>query len=73
MKNEAIKYIGFYTLGYLILSGIEIFLLRPLIDFIGTNYFIHLVVYLILLLIVNPVVVKQLGSLLIQDDADKGE
>ena len=51
MKNGAFKYIGFYTLSYLILSGIEIYLLRPLVDFVSTNFWFHFVVYLILLLI----------------------
>ncbi len=68
MKNDALKYIGFYTLSFLILSGIEIFLLKPLVDFISTNYWIHLVVYLILLTIVNPIAIKQLGALLIEDN-----
>lgn len=70
MKNDAFKYIGFYTLSYLILSGIEIYLLRPLVDFVSTNFWFHFVVYLILLLIVNPFVVKWLGMLLIKDVVD---
>ena len=63
MGKKTFPYILLCTGLYLILSAIEIFLLKPLVDFLGTGYRIHLVVNLILLLIVNPFLVRFLSDL----------
>lgn len=66
MGKYTLKYIGLCMGIYLALSGIEIFLLRPLIDFIGTEFVTHLIVYNVLLLIVNPLVVYIVAGKLIK-------
>ncbi|MBR4421823.1 MAG: hypothetical protein IKS69_04750 [Erysipelotrichaceae bacterium] len=63
MDKKTIPYILLCTGLYLIVSAIEFFPLKPLIDFLGTGYKIHLIVYLILLLIVNPIIVHYLSDL----------
>ena len=49
---------------YLGLSTIEIFILRPLIDFMSTNFMFHLGFYMACLLIINPIVTWLIGKLL---------
>ena len=63
MGKKTFPYILLCTGLYLILSAVEIFLLKPLIDFLGTGYRIHLAVNVILLLIVNPLLVRLLSNL----------
>ena len=55
MGKQTIKYIGLCIGIYLCLSVVEIFLLRPLVDFIGTGFWTHMIVYCVLLLVINPV------------------
>lgn len=57
MGKQTFKYIGLCTAIYLCISAVEIFLGSPLIDFIGTDFWTHIIVYCLLLLIVNPTVV----------------
>ena len=49
---------------YLGMSFVEIFLLEPLVDFIGTGFWVHLVVYGICLLLVNPICTWFIAKLL---------
>lgn len=58
MGKQTIKYIGLCMLIFLVLSVIEIFLLRPLIDFIGTDFWTHFIVYNVFLLLINPFATK---------------
>ena len=57
MGKKTLPYISLCTGMYLLLGAIEIFLCRPLIDFIGFGYRTHLIVYLILLLLIDPLIV----------------
>lgn len=43
---------------YLLLTAIEIFLFKPLVDFISMNFWGHFIVYTILLLLINPLITK---------------
>lgn len=56
MGKQTFKYIGLCMAIYLSMSVVEIFLCKPFIDFIGTGFWTHMVVYCVLLLLVNPVV-----------------
>ena len=47
---------------YLSLAAAEIFLLSPAADFFGSSYRSHLVFYLVLLLILDPIVTKILSE-----------
>ncbi|MBQ6560253.1 MAG: hypothetical protein IJL85_05435 [Erysipelotrichaceae bacterium] len=58
MGKKTLPYIGLCTGFYLLISAIEIFLGKPLVDFIGFGYRTHLIVYIILLLLVNPFIVR---------------
>lgn len=49
---------------YLALSIVEILLLKPLIDFISTNFMFHLGFYIACLFIINPLVTWLIGKLL---------
>jgi len=55
MKKQLLIYYLCSTALYLFLAAIEIFVLRPLVDFAGFGYRSHLLVYGILLLVINPV------------------
>ena len=55
MGKQSFKYIGLCMGIYLCLSAIEIFLCKPLVDFIGTGFWTHMLVYSCLLLIANPI------------------
>ncbi len=58
MGKKTLPYIGLCTGTYLLISAFEIFLCHPLVDFIGFGYRIHLIVYAILLLAINPYLVR---------------
>ena len=58
MGKKTLPYICLCTGMYLLLGAFEIFLCRPLIDFIGFGYRTHLIVYLILLLLIDPLIVR---------------
>lgn len=58
MGKNAFKYIFLCLSAYLLLCVIEVFLLRPLVDFIGFGFLSHLIVYLVLFLIINPIATK---------------
>ena len=47
---------------YLSLAASEIFLLSPLADFFGSSYRSHLIFYLILLLILDPILTRILSE-----------
>ena len=47
---------------YLSLVTVEIFLLSPLADFFGSSYRSHLIFYLILLLLIDPVITRILSE-----------
>lgn len=58
MGKQTFKYIGFCLGIYLLLSAIEIFLFRPLVDFIGTSFWTYFVVYNVFLILLNPLLTK---------------
>ena len=62
MNKTMLKYMLLCMCIFLSLSVIEIFLLKPLFDFITTNYWGHFIIYLILLLIVNPLLTKTISD-----------
>lgn len=64
MSKVFIKYLGIYMGVYLVLAAIEIFILKPLVDFIGTNFWIHMGVYSVLLIVINPVICKLIGNMI---------
>ncbi len=59
MGKKTLPYIGICTGLYLLLSAAEIFLGKPLVDFIGFGYRLHLLIYTILLLLINPLLVRR--------------
>ena len=62
MVKQTLKYIIFCMAIYLSISAIEIFLLPPLIDFISTDFWIHMYVYIFLLLVLNPIIIKLISD-----------
>lgn len=62
MGKKTLPYIGLCTGMYLLIGMIEIFLCRPLIDFIGFGYRTHLAVYLVLLLLIDPLIVRYVAD-----------
>lgn len=58
MGKKTFIYIFVVVFTLLLLALIEVFLLRPLVDMIGFNYWTHLIVYLILFVFVNPIITK---------------
>ena len=60
MGKDAFKYLGLCIGFNLLLALIEIFILRPLVDFVGTNFITHVIVYNILFIIINPTIVALL-------------
>ncbi|MBQ5804538.1 MAG: hypothetical protein IIW22_02035 [Erysipelotrichaceae bacterium] len=47
---------------FLSLSAAEILLLNPVADFFGSSYLSHLIFYLVLLLILDPVITRILSE-----------
>ena len=64
MNRIFFSYLGLYSMVYMLLCLIAIFLLGPLIDFIGTGTRIHLIVYAVLFLIVYPLLTRFIGDLI---------
>ncbi len=62
MVKQTLKYIVFCMAIYLSISAIEIFLLPPLIDFISTDFWIHMYIYIFLLLVLNPIITKLISD-----------
>ena len=58
MGKKTLIYIFFVLSTLLLLALIEVFVLKPLVDMIGFDYWSHLAVYLILFVIVNPIIAK---------------
>lgn len=58
MGKQTFKYILLCIGIYLCLSAIEIFLFKPLINLIDTRFIIHVIIYNVFLLVVNPIAVK---------------
>lgn len=51
---EGLKYTLLCMAIYLTLCGIEVFILKPLVDFIGDSFWIYFIVYNIFFIIINP-------------------
>lgn len=64
MGKNALKYILACLCTFLTLCAIEVFLLSPVVDFIGFSFKVHLIVYLTLFIIVNPIITRFLIGLL---------
>ena len=47
---------------YLSLFLFELFVLDPVFDYIGEDYYSHLLIYVILLIIINPLLTKFLSE-----------
>ena len=59
---------------YLSLAALEIFLLSPLADFFGSSYQSHLIFYLILLLVLDPIITRILSEKIRKHfDPEEGE
>jgi len=70
MHKSFISYLGLYMAIFLALSTIEVFLLKPLVDFIGTSFWTHIVVYSLMFIIVNPILCKLIGNLIITESKE---
>jgi len=76
MKKKVFLYIPIYMGIFLILSFIEIFLLKPFIDFFGNNFWRNFIVYTLIMLLINPILCKILGDLIkidFDEDDSKGD
>ena len=62
MGKKLLRYYLLCLCIYLVLAGIEIFLLSPLIDLIGTSFQLHLIIELIFLVIIDPPIVYLLSA-----------
>ena len=62
MGKDAFAYVGLCMATYLILSGFEFLFLDPLIDFVFAGFRGHLLVYLIFLLVINPLLTKKITA-----------
>ena len=59
---------------YLSLAALEIFLLNPLADFFGSSYRSHLIFYLVLLLVLDPIITRILSEKIRKHfDSQEGE
>ena len=59
---------------YLSLAATEFFLLSPLADFFGSSYRSHLILYLILLLVLDPIITRILSEKIRKHfDSQEGE
>ena len=47
---------------YLCLFLFELFVLDPVFDYIGKDYYSHLLIYVVLLIIINPLLTKFLSE-----------
>ncbi|MBQ6334087.1 MAG: hypothetical protein IJI46_03330 [Erysipelotrichaceae bacterium] len=64
MGKDTFKYLGVCMGIYLALAAIEFFLLRPLVDFFGTGVYTPLIVYLIILVLVDPILTRMISDLM---------
>ena len=62
--KDCLLYILINIVIFLGLSGIEFFVLKPLVDFISTSFWLHLCFYIGCLIIVNPLILILIGKIL---------
>lgn len=70
MGKQTFKYIGLCIAFYLCISLLELFFANPLIDFIGTGFWIHMITYCILLILINPILTYFLVNRLFKFEPD---
>lgn len=58
MGKDGFRYFVVCTGIYLALAGAEFFLFRPLLDFFGTGVWTPVIVYIVLLLIADPLLTR---------------
>ena len=63
MGKKAFKYILTCMAIYLLIAFIEVYLLLPLVNKIGTDFWTHFKVYTILLVLVNPIITYFVANL----------
>ena len=73
MRKRLFIYYACCTGIYLALFLLELFVFDPLLEFIGNTYFKHLMVYAVLLLIINPILVKLISQKLSIAHISKGD
>lgn len=56
MGKQGFKYVPLCMGIYLVLSAIEIFAFKPLINLITVSFISHVIIYNVFLLIINPLV-----------------
>jgi len=59
---DGLKYTLICILIQLVLLFIEIFILKPIIDFFGNGFVNNLIVYVILILVFNPIITYFLSN-----------
>lgn len=64
-KKHLFEYLLIVMGIYLLITFIEAYLCRPIIDFIGTTFTVYFISYNFLLFIINPIITKLLADLLI--------
>ena len=74
MAEKVMRYILIYTGLYLGLSAIEVFVLSPLVDFAGNEFWNRFIVYAVLLIVINPLIVKLIGNFVFRkEDVSQGD
>ena len=62
MGKDTLRYIALCMAVYLFLFLLELFPLNPLCDFIGFGFWTHFIIYIVLLLIINPLLTRFISS-----------
>lgn len=74
MEHDLFRYFGVYTLAHLILAALQFFVFDWLIDFIGTGLWTHVKAHLVLLLVIDPLLIRCVLSRFLNDnDKQKGD
>ena len=62
MRKRLFIYYACCTGIYLLLFLLELFVLDPVLDYFGESFWRHLLVYVVLLLIINPLLTKLISE-----------
>lgn len=74
MGKKAFAYVGVCMGIFLGLTAAEFFVFDPLLDFISQGFWGHFIMYMILLLIINPLLTRKLADLFkFEEKNEEGE
>lgn len=71
MAKQLFRYTLFAMFTYLGLVAAEIFILKPLIDFFGNGFKENFIVYSILILIIDPLLLRLISNRIVWKSMDE--